>query len=246
MTYAITDTSYQKKRFSREELVKHMESFSLDLKISLGIWYFAPGGGRFHEAYVPGKTIAERIEMAAGMAKFGVKAIEAHYPVEVNEENYYLYERLEKETGIVLQSAYPAIFYPKEYELGSLSNPIKKYRDKASETLVNALKFVKEKKLHHAGIWPGIDGYTYSLGTLFYDMWDRFEGAVAEAMDEVPGVICAYCDRRFGIGRMGLSTSPNLKKALSEMRILHRMRVKRRCVGTASAALPNMLLIPVT
>jgi xylose isomerase len=36
--------------------------------------------------------------------------------------------------------------------------------------------------------WPGIDGYTYPLGTDFYDMWDRFEAALAEAMDEVPGV----------------------------------------------------------
>ena len=28
MNYSITDTSYQKKRLSREELVKHMKSFS--------------------------------------------------------------------------------------------------------------------------------------------------------------------------------------------------------------------------
>ncbi len=191
MSEHITDTSYQKKRFSKDELLKHMESFSLDLKLSVGIWYFAPGGGRFHEAYVPDKSIPERIEMAADMAKFGVKAIEAHYPIEVNEENWHLYQQLEKETGIVLQSAYPAIFYPKEYEFGSLSNPIDKYRKKAMQTLVDCLRFAKEKNLHHAGIWPGIDGYTYSLGTMFFDMWDRFEGSVAEAMDEVPGVLCA-------------------------------------------------------
>jgi len=191
MDYKITDTSYQKKKMNREELIKHMKSFTLDLKLSVGIWYFAPGGGRFHEAYVPSKSIAERIEMAAEMAKYGVKAIEAHYPVEVNEENWHLYQMLEKETGIVLQSCYPAIFYPKEYEFGSLSNPIKKYRDKAAKTLVGCLKFAKERNLHHAGIWPGIDGYTYSLGTVFSDMWDNFEGAVAEAMDEVPGVIVA-------------------------------------------------------
>lgn len=191
MGLPITNTSYQKKRFNKEELIKHMNSFKLDLKISVGIWYFTPGGGRFHEAYIPGKTIAEKIEMAAEMVKFGVKAIEAHYPSEVNEENWHLYQRLEKETGIVLQSCYPAIFYPKEYEFGSLSNPIKKYRDKAIETIVNCFKFSKERKLHHAGIWPGIDGYTYSLGTNYYEMWDRFEGAVAEAMDEVPGVIVA-------------------------------------------------------
>lgn len=186
-----TDTSYQKKIFGRDELLKHMNSFTLDLKISVGIWYFSPGGGRFHENYVEPKTIPERIEVAAEMAKYGVKAIEAHYPNEVNEENYYLYEKLEKETGIVLQSCYPAIFYPREYEFGSLSNPVDRYREKAIRTLTDCLRFADEKKLHHAGIWPGIDGYTYSLGTLYYDMWDRFEGAVAEAMDEVPGVIVA-------------------------------------------------------
>ncbi len=191
MSKNMIDMSYQKKRRTKEELIKHLNDFSLDLKMSVGIWYFTPGGGRFHEAYIPNKSIAERIEMAADMAKHGIKAIEAHYPNEVNEDNYYLYERLYKETGIVLQSCYPAIFYPKEYEFGSLSNPIKKYRNLAQETLVNCLKFAKEKNLHHAGIWPGIDGYTYSLGTLYYDMWDYFEGAVAEAMDEIPGVLVA-------------------------------------------------------
>jgi xylose isomerase len=191
MNTSITDTSYQKKRFSRDELIRHMNSFSLDLKLSVGIWYFAPGGGRFHDAYTEPKSIPERIEMAAEMAKYGVKAIEAHYPNEVNEENYHLYDRLEKETGIKLLSCYPAIFYPKEYEFGSLSNPVDGYREMATETLVKCIRFAKEKKLHHAGIWPGIDGYTYSLGTLYYDMWDRFESAVAEAMDEVPGVIVA-------------------------------------------------------
>ena len=191
MDTSVIDMSYQKKRPSREDLLKHLNSFSLDLKISVGIWYFAPGGGRFHENYIEPKNISERIEMAAEMAKFGVKAIEAHYPNEVNEENYHLYERLYEETGIVLQSCYPAIFFPKEFEFGSLSNPVKKYRQKAIDILVDCLKFARDKNLHHSGIWPGIDGYTYSLGTLYYEMWDSFESAVAEAMDEVPGVLVA-------------------------------------------------------
>ncbi len=140
---------------------------------------------------MPNKVIAERIEIAYEMAKYGVKAIEAHYPEEVNKENYHLYQKLEKETGIRLLSCYPSIFYPREYEFGSLSNPYSKYRDKAIEILINCLKFVKDKGLHHAGIWPGSDGYLYSLGTNYYDMWDRFEDAVAHAMDEVPGVVVA-------------------------------------------------------
>ncbi|MCL4378177.1 MAG: TIM barrel protein [Actinobacteria bacterium] len=188
MSYQITDTSYQRKRLSKKELLKHMKNFKLDLKLSVGIWYFTPSGGRFHEAYLENKNIPQRLEMAYEMSKYGVKAIEAHYPSEVNEDNYHLYKKLEKESGIKLLSCYPAIFYPKEFEFGSLSNPIDKYRDKAIDILIGNLKFVKTNNLHHAGIWPGIDGYTYSLGTDFCNMWDRFEDAVAIAMDEVPGV----------------------------------------------------------
>jgi len=184
----IINTRYQEKRRSKEELIKHLNTYSLNLKISIGIWYFTPSGGRFHEAFIPGKDIPERLEMAKEMTRYGIKALEAHYPLEANEDNYHLYKKLEQETGIKLLSCYPSIFYPKEYEFGSLSNPVDKYRDKAIETLTNCLKFVKNNGLHHAGIWPGSDGYLYSLGTNYYDMWDRFEDAVACAMDEVPGV----------------------------------------------------------
>ena len=54
--------------------------------------------------------------------------------------------------------------------------------------LKDCIAFAKDKDLHHAGIWPGIDGYTYSLGTDYYHMWDAFEDSVAKAMDAVPGV----------------------------------------------------------
>jgi len=182
------NTSYQKTRRTREQLIKHLKSFHLDLKVSVGIWYFAPGGGRFHERYVPEQTIAERLEVAAEMAKFGVRAIEAHYPSEANEENVHLYKRLEKQTGIKLIMAGPFIFYSKDYEFGSLSNPIEKHRAKAQQTLVNCLRFARAHGLSHVGIWPGIDGYTVSIGHNFFQMWDNFEAAVAEAMDEVPGV----------------------------------------------------------
>ncbi len=91
----------------------------------------------------------------------------------------------------MFQSCYPFIFYPKEFEFGSLSNPIDKYRNNAISVLKDCLVFVKDKNLHHAGIWPGIDGYTYSLGTDYYHMWDAFEDSVAKAMDAVPGISVA-------------------------------------------------------
>ena len=182
------DLRYQAQRRSREELLEHMGAFELELKFSVGIWYFAPGGGRFHEQYGPDVPRERRIEMAAEWAKWGVAGIEAHYPTEANEENLALYKQLEADTGIRLTNIGPWIFFDKAYEFGSLSSPIAAARDKARDTLVRALKFVKRAEADHVGIWPGIDGYTYPLGTLFYDMWDRFEDAVASAMDAVPGI----------------------------------------------------------
>jgi len=188
MYHNFLDCRNQKISRDKQDLIDHMNKFELKLNTSVGIWYFNPGGGRFHERYVKEKTIAEKLEIAAEMAQYGITGIEAHYPFEANEENLHLYKELEKETKIKLLSIGPWIFYNKDFEFGSLSNPIKANRDKAIEILIKSLKFVRDNHLSHCGIWPGIDGYTYSLGTAYYYMWDSFEQAVAEAMDEVPGV----------------------------------------------------------
>jgi len=185
------DLRYQKQRRTKEELIKHIYEFNLDLKFSVGIWYFSPMGSRFHEPYGDPKNVDERLEIVKKTAEYGVKAVEAHYPTEVNEENLHQYKKLEKETGIKLLNVGPFIFYNKDFEFGSLSNPYEKHRKKAQDTLVNCLRLVKDSGATHCGIWPGIDGYTYSFGTVFYQMWDNFEEALAEVMDQVPGVTVA-------------------------------------------------------
>ncbi len=194
--YSLADLRYQSRHRTPEELLAHMKSFSLDMKLTVGIWYFAPGGNRFHDRYVPDMSIADRIELAAEMARYGVKGIEAHYPSEVNEENLHLYKKLEKEAGIRLVGLGPNSFSRPEFEFGTLSNPDKKKRDQAQKTVIGALKMVKEAGAAHMGLWPGNDGFLYPLGTVFYDMWDWYEGALAECLDEVPGV------------RIGLETKP--------------------------------------
>jgi xylose isomerase len=185
---ALVDLRYQKVRRTPEELLEHLKSFNLDLKMSVGIWYFTPGGGRFHEAYVDPKTVPERLEMAAELAQYGIRGIEAHYPLEVNEENLHLYKQLEKETGIRLVGLGPHAFYSRAFEFGSLSNPIEASRRKAYEMLVGSLKMASASGADVCGLWPGIDGYTIPYGHLYYDMWDRFEESLAAALDEVPGV----------------------------------------------------------
>ena len=184
----IIDLRYQTQRRSAAEMLAHLNSFELELKCSVGIWYFTPGGGRFHEAYVEPKTIPERIEMAAEMARYGIRGIEAHYPLEVNEENLHLYRQLEREAGIRLVLVVPHLFYSRTYEFGSLSSPYEGPRRQAYETTVRTLQMARDVGADLVVVWPGIDGYTYSYGHLYYEMWDRFEEALAAAMDEVPGV----------------------------------------------------------
>ena len=162
----------------------------------MGIWYFAPGGGRFHDRYVPELSIPQRLELVAEMAKYGVRGIEANYPSEVNEENLSLYKKLEKEAGIRLLGVGPDSFRGKDGEFGTLSNPNAAKRKRAQETIIGALKLVRESGAVHMGLWPGNDGFLYPLSTFFYQMWDWFEGALAECLDEVPGI------------RIGLETKP--------------------------------------
>jgi xylose isomerase len=169
------DLRYQKKDRTKEQLINHLTEFKLDLKFTVGIWYFSSGGSRFHEPYGKKLDVKERLKLIAETAKYGVKGVEAHYPSEVNESNLHLYQQLEKDTGIKLVNIGPFAFYSKDFEFGSLSNPIAASRKKATEMLTGCLKIVKLSGATHCGVWPGIDGYTYSLGTAFYQMWNYFE-----------------------------------------------------------------------
>jgi len=221
MKYRLRDLRYQSKFRSPQMLIRHLNTFSLALKFSVGIWYFTPTGGRFHERYIPEADVERRIEMAAGLAEYGVTGIEAHYPAEVNFENIHLYKRLEKETGIRLVTTAFSHFFEKDFEFGSLSNPAPVVRMKALKIAVEGLKLVKTIGANCAISWPGIDGYLYSLGTIFPYMWDWFEGSMAEAMDEVPGVRVALEPKPYE------PVSNNIYRTTAEG-ILAAQRIERR------------------
>ena len=179
----------QKTRRNGDALVKQLKSFELDLKFSAGVWFFSPGGGRFHDRYVKPMSLQEKFDITAKLQKYGLQALEAHYPNEVNDENVDQYIQFRKDTGIRLVTVVPLLFFDSQFEFGSLSNPIDASREKAKRTLIANLKFIGALGGgRHVGVWPGIDGYTVPLGHHYFEMWDRFESAVAEAMDEAPGV----------------------------------------------------------
>jgi len=185
---AVIDIRAQAKRRSPEELIQHLKSFSLDLKFSAGVWFLAPGGGRFHERYTPDLSIADRLKIAGELAPYGLKGVEAHYPTEVSEDNYHLYQQLEKDTGIELVGFGPALFYDKEFEWGALSSPYPEVQEKAVDIFARALRFARDTGTPHVIHWPGIDGWENNFAQDFFAMRDRFAGNLARAMDRVPGV----------------------------------------------------------
>ncbi|MFA4016482.1 MAG: hypothetical protein RUDDFDWM_001592 [Candidatus Fervidibacterota bacterium] len=184
----MVDLRPQKVRRTPEELIQHLKTFELDLKFSAGIWYFSPAASRFHAPYGEQLDIPRRLEIAAKLADYGLKALEAHYPNEISEENLDLWKQFSKDTGIRVLTVVPNLFYEPTFEFGSLSSPIPHVRKKAIERTIRTLEINKELDCDFAIVWPGIDGYENPFGLDFYGMWDRFEEALAEAMDAVPGV----------------------------------------------------------
>ncbi|MBD3350470.1 MAG: TIM barrel protein, partial [Candidatus Lokiarchaeota archaeon] len=186
--YELPDLRYQKIKRNKSELIKHMNEFKLEPKFSVGIWYFTPGGNRFHEPVLEQKSVEARIQMAYELADLGVDGIEAHYPDEINWNNIDKYKDLEKDTGIKVVGVPFSHFYDKKFEFGALSNPNEKIRNEAIDIAINGLKIVKEIGANCAISWPGMDGYMYDLGTIYPWMWEFYDESVAKAMDEVPGV----------------------------------------------------------
>ncbi|MEM2375732.1 MAG: TIM barrel protein [Candidatus Bathyarchaeia archaeon] len=188
----LIDLRDQKIRRNKEEMLKHLKSFRLEPRFSIGVWYFYPSGGRFHEPYIERGTIHDVLRKVAMMYDRGIIdssfGLEAHYPNEVNYELLDAYKSLQRETGIRLITVVPNLFYDRIFEFGSLSNPDPKIRRFALQRTIETLKLAKEIDVEFVIVWPGIDGYENPIGTEFYSMWDNFEASLAEAMDAVPGV----------------------------------------------------------
>lgn len=185
---ALIDLRYQAIQRDPKGMIKHLQTFRLEPKFSVGIWYFSPGGGRFHDRFVPEMTIEERLNHLAEMKDLGITGVEAHFPSEINYENVDLYKNLEKQTGIKVVGIPFSHFYDKQFEFGALSNPNPEIRKNAIKIAIDAMNLAKEIGCPNVISWPGMDGYTYDIGTIYPWMWKYYDESMAAAMDEVPGI----------------------------------------------------------
>ena len=54
------DLRQQATRRTPDEMVRHLESFELDLRFSAGIWFFSPSDSRFHGKYKQDLDLEQR------------------------------------------------------------------------------------------------------------------------------------------------------------------------------------------
>ncbi len=231
MSYRLPDLLYQKRALKTSVMLANLKK-DFRIRTSIGIWCFAPGGGRFHERYVPELSINERLDIAAELKEMGVDGLEAHYPDEINEDNIHLYKKLVKDTGLKIVGVPFSHFYDKSFEFGSLSNPNVAIRKKAIDIAKGGLRVVKEIGASCAVSWPGMDGYRYHHGKPFMAMWELFESSLAEAMDAVPGVMVAIEPKPYE------PASNNIYRTTAEG-ILAAMRIEKKLRNTENRAILN-------
>jgi len=175
-----------------EEMVAHLSEFELELQFTAGIWFFSPFDSRFHGFYKEKINLEERLEIAASLQPYGLAGLEAHYPNEVNEDNLEMWQQFSRDTGIRLVTVIPLLFYDKDFEFGSMSNPNETVRRKAIDRATRALQLGKEMDADFSVVWAGIDGYENPFGIDLVSMRSRFVDGLVEAMDASPGVRIAF------------------------------------------------------
>lgn len=188
----LQDLRPQSTARSPEELVKHLESFELELGFTAGIWFFSPADSRFHGRYKKDLPLEARLEIAASLKDYGLVGLEAHYPNEINDDNVDIWMDFQRDTGIKLVTVIPLLFYDPQFEFGSLSNPDADVRRAAIERAKGAFRMAERVDADFSVVWPGIDGYENPFGIDLAAMRHRFASGLAEAMDAVPGTRVAF------------------------------------------------------
>ena len=125
----LADIRAQALRMDPNERVTMLET-PYDPKISAGLWFWFGQPSRFHGNY---KDFQDKGKMdwlgekVVEMSQYGLKAVEAHEPWEINEGNLDFYRKL-REHGVIVSviAGIGGDFRATDARHGTTSNPIKR------------------------------------------------------------------------------------------------------------------------
>lgn len=161
--------------------------------ISVGVWFVeGKGGDRFTASYKEGIPILDRIRMVGTMR--GVKAIEIHYPYEVDEDNFDHVRQCAQDHGLKILSVIPGLFNEQHFKDGVLISYNKATRQEGIERIKTAMQMNEELSKaneggHFAIYWPAADGITYSFQSYHPDRRKMMLDGLVEALESTRGNI---------------------------------------------------------
>ncbi|MEM2239277.1 MAG: TIM barrel protein [Candidatus Bathyarchaeia archaeon] len=159
-----------------------------DIKFGAGVWAAGDFSDRFNRTgYFPEipsdlKSKLKRIREAGieGVALINSQFVKPDYSIDwdlVNETEEYLSEFELKPAGLALDlSGFP------KWKLGTLTNPDARLREDALNIILESLEIAKQLKTDVASLWPGQDGWDYSLEVNYGKRLDwLYEGCLTVA-----------------------------------------------------------------
>jgi len=187
----LRDLTSQKRTRGGRERILHLMTQQYKLQISSGTWFAAPGGGRFHDRYVPPMALEQTLEMYGKIE--GLNGLASHYDGEFTRAKLPLFRSHAEKTGQHLRGIPLSHFFDKIFEWGAADNPYWRVRDIALDMTVEALKIAEELQKETGDevlviSWPGMSGFLQPFGFNFHRALGKYEEVMAKAMDTVPGV----------------------------------------------------------
>lgn len=153
-------------------------------KNSLGIWFaginptrFLPEG--YHSKYA-GEPMPDKFHRVAEGLGDLLDGFEAHFPTEVNADNWSAVKQAMGNKDMYALAA--GLFSVPKFKMGVWTNPDPALRKEAIEGTRAAIDLAAEIGSKFI-IWPGQDGYNYTMQADFQKMWTWLLDGIGDAVD---------------------------------------------------------------
>ncbi len=162
-----------------EKIDQFFEEF--EIKFAAGHWTAGDFVDRFATGGYDPSIKSDIFSQLERVKKAGVKGVELHNTVFVNDEtgewDYKLIDDVKatfKELGLVPTNMNTNVWTHPQWKMGSIANPIKEIRELALSRALETVELAKEVGCSSVALWPGSDGWDYNFEANYGDLFRWF------------------------------------------------------------------------